>query len=56
VYLKQNADGLQCGVHFLPTANPALNDEIERTLARFLMAEQRRKRWLRDQQQKRRIS
>src|SRR6185312_7927418 len=42
VHLVKQDDRFDCGVQFLPTANPSTNESIERTLGRFLMAEQRR--------------
>ena len=42
VSLEQREEGVLCGLQFLPTANPGINDSVERTLGRFLMAEQRR--------------
>ncbi len=44
VYLRRHDDTAHCGLKFLPTASPSANDNIERTLAGFLLAEQRRKR------------
>ena len=44
VHLRQEGDAFHCGLRFLPTASPSTNDRIERTLASFLLAEQRRKR------------
>ncbi|HTU19768.1 MAG TPA: PilZ domain-containing protein [Gemmataceae bacterium] len=44
VYLRQHDDACLCGLQFLPTASPSTNERIERTLASFLLAEQRRKR------------
>jgi c-di-GMP-binding flagellar brake protein YcgR len=42
VHLERRLGSVDCGVHFLPTANPGTNENIERILARFLIAEQRR--------------
>jgi len=44
VYLRQQEDVLQCGLQLLPTASPSTNERTERTLASFLLAEQRRRR------------
>ncbi|MGH7226799.1 MAG: PilZ domain-containing protein [Gemmataceae bacterium] len=44
VYLRQHDDGFHCGLQLLPTASHSANDRVERTLASFLLAEQRRKR------------
>ncbi len=42
VRLVRQEDHVDCGIRFLPTASAGTNDNIERILARFLMAEQRR--------------
>jgi hypothetical protein len=42
VYLERRDARVDCGIHFLPLADPGTNDNIERILGRFLMAEQRR--------------
>jgi c-di-GMP-binding flagellar brake protein YcgR len=44
VYLKRYSNGQLCGIHFLPFVNPSMREQIERTLSRFILAEQRRKR------------
>ena len=42
VHLQPQGEHFDCGIQFLPTANPSTNESVERTLGRFLMAEQRR--------------
>lgn len=42
VQLKRVEDGVHCGVHFLRIANATTHESVERTLGRFLLAEQRR--------------
>jgi c-di-GMP-binding flagellar brake protein YcgR len=44
VYLRLLEDTTLCGLHFLPTASANANEAIERSLSRFLLSEQRRKR------------
>lgn len=44
VYLRQHGEEWHCGIRFLPSADPRANEQIERTLSSFLLAEQRRKR------------
>lgn len=44
VYLERVGADLHCGIHFLPLLVPAASDERERTLWKFLMEEQRRRR------------
>jgi c-di-GMP-binding flagellar brake protein YcgR len=44
VYLRQHGDEWHCGLRFLPSADPRANEQIERALSNFLLAEQRRKR------------
>ena len=44
VYLWQHGEEWHCGIRFLPSADTRANDQIERTLSNFLLAEQRRKR------------
>ncbi|HTU23710.1 MAG TPA: PilZ domain-containing protein [Gemmataceae bacterium] len=43
VTLVQRDEEWHCGLRFLPIADPRANDEIERTLSRFLLSEQRRR-------------
>jgi c-di-GMP-binding flagellar brake protein YcgR len=44
IHLGQEGEVVRCGLQFLPTASPSANATIERRLASFLLAEQRRKR------------
>ncbi len=41
-HVDRHRDGIIYGVQFLPSANPGANEKVEKTLARFLIAEQRR--------------
>jgi hypothetical protein len=43
VYLKRQGDDCICGVQFLPIVDANTRSSVERTLARFLLAEQRRR-------------
>jgi c-di-GMP-binding flagellar brake protein YcgR len=43
VSLKQSGEEWHCGLRFLPIADPRANDNIERSLSRFLLCEQRRR-------------
>lgn len=44
VYLRPHEDATHCGLRFLPTASANANEALERSLSRFLLSEQRRKR------------
>lgn len=44
VSLLQRGDEWHCGFRFLPIADSRANEDIERTLSRFLLDEQRRRR------------
>ncbi len=43
ISLEQCGEEWYCGIRFLPFADPRANDNLERILSRFLLAEQRRK-------------
>jgi hypothetical protein len=43
VFLMQQDREWHCGLRFLPSADARVNDQIEQTLSRFLLAEQRRR-------------
>ncbi len=44
VSLLQHGDEWHCGLRFLSVADSRVNDDIQRTLSRFLLDEQRRRR------------
>jgi c-di-GMP-binding flagellar brake protein YcgR len=41
-YVRRHGSHVYCGIHFLTAASPAVNDQRESTLGRFLAEEQRR--------------
>jgi hypothetical protein len=43
VSVERRGEQWYCGLRFLPVADPRANDAIERSLSRFLLAEQRRR-------------
>lgn len=44
VYAKREGEEWDCGIRFLPSADPRANERTERTLSNLLLTEQRRKR------------
>ena len=50
VSFEERGEERYFGLSFLPIADPHANDHIERTLSRFLLAEQRRKRQIQNRQ------